>query len=78
MPYEIRTLTLAAMVMVAGSGSLLLDVPPRATDRGEKRVTLTPAIAFVSTRHDPAGGLWNATEVTIHWQRVIDDGRWNG
>jgi TolB protein len=65
MRYEIRNLALAALVMMGSPGPLLRDAWTQTADRGEKHREWLSTIAFVSTRHDPTGDPWNASEIYL-------------
>jgi TolB protein len=70
--WGIKTPALAALVMIAASGATLLGTGAHNQSRGEQQTVLRPAIAFVSTRHDPAADpavdpqrAWLAAEIYL-------------
>ena len=69
---EIGKVVLAASIVIAVSGAVLLGAWARTQNRGEKQAVLRSTIAFVSTRHDPAADpavdaqrAWLAAEIYL-------------
>jgi Tol biopolymer transport system component len=62
---EVMTVALAASMLIGGGAPMLRGAWTQTADRGEKQTARLSTIAFVSTRHDPTGDPWNATEIYL-------------
>lgn len=56
---------IAAAVMMGVTGTVTPGAPAQTRDRDARKPALHSTIAFVSTRHDPAGGLAKAAEIYL-------------